>query len=399
MLVALMGAFCSLVVPAYAFDAGQIPNVKSMCNYLAGQDEWNLEAWRADLDGMKAVGLNTVWVVNVWAAFQPDVEGECKQDRLEWLRSVCRAAQEREMSVLLVAAYIGEGWGPKNVDVPVWPLIPKHRAQNLRYLRWLAKGVAEFDNVFYLLCTEEILPATLLYRPNERDECIASFISWAREVNPNIDDWNKRWGTQHTWETLVPPPTTQRKTWQTWHDLNRWFTALMRELLPPMSAAIRQGDPGAVIGFHDFLVDPALKQPIEERPTAAACGFDFFSIGYYYISDKTFDENVQGLRSRVKAAREYHPDVPAFCGETGLAVRKKPEQARKDDEALQVRWFREILPYLLGEGVGYSLWSWRTVVPSAEAIHSIYRADGTPRPSLEALRHIHEAAAAGKRPE
>ena len=396
MLIGLIGAGCLLAAPASAFDVGEIPNIKCMCNYLAGEDPWNLEVWEQDLDGMKAVGLNTVWVVNVWAAFQPDADGEYEQERLEWMRAVCRAAAEREMYVLLVVAYIGEGWGPENVDVPIWPLVPKHRAQNLRYLRWLAEGVAEFDNVFYLLCTEEILPATLLYRPNERVECAAAFRSWAHRDNPDIAYWNERWGAEHTWETLTPPPTTERKTWQTWYDLNRWFTYLMRQLLPPMSAAIREGDPDAVIGFHDFLIDPALKQPIGERPTAEACGFDFFSIGYYYIMEKSFEENMEGLRVRVEAAREYHPDVPALCGEIGLAVRKEPEEARQEDEALQVRWFREALAYLLQEGVGYDIWSWRTVVPSAEAIHSIYRADGTARPALEAIREVHEAAGGGQ---
>lgn len=159
---------------AGTFDVDQIPAIRSVSNYLFGEDPLNLEAWERDLDGMKVAGFNTVWIVNVWAAFQPDADGGYETEKLEWLRGVCRAASERDMEVLLVVAYIGEGWGPAGVDVPVWPLVPKHRAQHVRYLRWLAEGVAEFDNVFYLLCTEEILPATLLYRPDERPECIAS---------------------------------------------------------------------------------------------------------------------------------------------------------------------------------------------------------------------------------
>jgi hypothetical protein len=390
-MICAMLVLSSLLAPrAGAFGVQEIPHVRCVCNYLFGEDPFDLEAWTRDLDGMKAAGFNAVWVVNVWAAYQPDADGEYDAAKLEWLRGVCRAAAERDMDVLLVVAYIGEGWGPKGVDVPAWPLIPKHRAQHARYLRWLAGGVADFDNVFYLLCTEEILPATLLYRPDERPECVTSFRSWAHRANPDVDYWNERWQTDYTWETLKPARTTDRKTWQTWLDHGRWFMYLMRQLLPPMSAAIREGDPDAVIGFHDFLIDPAVPYPSEERPQPGLCGFGFFSIGYYYVTDKSFEENMDGLRVRVEAAREYYPNLPIFCGETGLPVRKQPPETMAEDEALQARWFREALPYLIGEGVGYSIWSWRTVVESAEETHSLHREDGSPRPALDAIRDIHD---------
>ena len=374
------------------FTVDQIPRVASVSNYLFQEDTFELAAWKRDLDGMKAAGLNTVWIVNVWAAFQPSADGEYDGDKMRWLQGVCREASERDMYVLLVVAYIGEGWGPKEVDVPVWPLVPKHRAQHLAYLRWLSAGVSSYDNVFYLLCTEEILPATLLYRPSERPECIAAFRSWAHRTDPDIAYWNERWKTDYTWETLRPAATSERHTWQLWFDHNRWFTYLMRQLLPPMTAAIREGDPDAVIGFHDFLLSTNLKQPVEERPTPERCGFNFFSIGYYYKTDKTFDENLEALRTHVEVAREYHADVPLLCGETGLAVRKTPLDVMKADEELQARWLREALTYLRKQGVGYSVWSWRTKVASAEAIHSLHRADGSPRPALEVIDQVNRGA-------
>jgi hypothetical protein len=371
------------------FSVDQVPNVRSVSNYLFQEDTFELEPWERDLDGIKDRGFNTVWIVNVWGAFQPSVEGDYDEDKLEWLQGVCREAGERDMYVLLVVAYIGEGWGPRGVDVPVWPLVPKHRAQHLAYLRWLSEGVGGYDNVFYLLCTEEILPATLLYRPAERPECIAAFRSWARRTSPDVAYWNERWKTDYTWETLRPAATSERPTWQTWSDHGRWFTYLMQQLLPPMTAAIRDGDPDAVIGFHDFLLSTDLKQPAEERPQADRCGFDFFSIGYYYRPEKQFDENLEALRERVEVAREYYPDIPLLCGEIGMAVRKSPPEAMKADEEVQARWLKDGLTYLRQEGVGYSIWSWRTKVPSAEAIHSLHRADGSPRPALEVIENTH----------
>ncbi|MBM3473681.1 MAG: hypothetical protein FJX75_10475 [Armatimonadetes bacterium] len=374
---------------ALAFDAEQIPRVNSVCNYLFEEDEWDLGSWERDLEGMEAAGFNTVWVVNVWAAFQPDADGEYRQDRMEWLQGLCRAAKARDMNVLLVVAYIGEGWGPKGVDVPVWPLIPQHRAQHLRYLKWLSEGVGSFDNVLYLLCTEEILPATLLYRPNERPECVASFRSWAHRANPDIASWNERWKTEYAWDTLRPAATTERRTWQTWQDHNRWFSYLMGQLLPPMTAAIREGDPDAVIGFHDFLIDPAIPEEGPERPQPGLCGFDFFSIGYYYVHEKSFEENLKGLTDRMDAASAAYAETPLFCGEIGLPVRLDSPETTKADEELQVRWYREALGKLRERRFGYSVWCWRTVVKGETSSLALLRAeDKSPRPALAAIGEV-----------
>jgi hypothetical protein len=71
-----------------------------------------------------------------------------------------------------------------------------------------------------------------------------------------------------------------------------------------------------------------------------------------------------------------------------MAVHKNPPGAMAADEELQARWLKEGLTCLREEGVGYSIWSWRTKVASAEAIHSLHRADGSPRPALEVIRQV-----------
>jgi len=375
--------------PARAFDADAIPGISCVCNYLFQEEEFDVAVWERDLDGMKARGFNTVWMVNVWAAFQPQADGPYREDRLEWLRGVCRAAQVRDMNVLLVVAYIGEGWGPEGVDVPAWPLVPEHRAQHARYLEWLAKGVADFDNVFYLLCTEEILPATLLYQPDTRPEAVEAFRAWARRTNPDVAYWNDRWQTTYTWEDLRPAATSERKTWQTWQDHNRWFCSLMGELLPPMTTAIRAGDPDAVIGFHDFLIDPAIPEEGMERPQPAPCGFDFFSIGYYYVHEKSFEENLKGLTDRMDAASAAYAETPLMCGEIGLPVRLDSPELTQADEELQTRWYREALGKLRERRFGYDIWCWRTVVKGETSSLALLRAaDKSPRPALTVIEEM-----------
>lgn len=391
---------CCLVLlvaaPAFAFEPATVPTIRSVCNYLFEEDEFDLDIWARDLDGMKAQGFNTVWVVNVWAAFQPDVAGEFRSDRLEWLRGLCKLSSERNMNVLLVAGYIGEGWGPRGVDVPVWPIVPAHRDQYCAYLRWLAGGVAEFENVVYLLCSEEILPATLLYTPDTRPECVTQFRQWARETNPDMAYWNARWDTNYTWDDLRPAPVKERRTWQTWLDVNRWFASLMNQLLPPMTAAIRAGDPDAVIGFHDFLLSPELPLEVADMPRPQECGFDFYSIGYYYVHRRSYEQNTKALTSRAELAAEFYPDLPRFCGELGLPVRNDHVEA---DEQLQALWYAEALEYLREQGMGWSVWSWRTVVKRAPNSLALLRSeDKSPRPSLELVRQANIAGADRQQP-
>ena len=386
-------------VPVRAFTVSDLPNVRCVCNYLFQEDAHNVDTWRRDLDNIKAVGFNTVWIVNVWAAHRPDVDDPAwREDRIEALRGICQAAAEREMDVLLVLAYIGEGWGPKGVDVPVWPLVAKHRQQHLAFLRRMAKETREFDNVFYLLCSEEILPATLLYRPGEREECVASFRAWARKANPDLAHWNERWATDYTWDSLVPADTKHRPRWQLWADHSRWFGYLMRELLPPMVEAIREQKPGAIIGYHDFLT-PKKKLGL----TVADGGFDerapvdFYSIGYYYKPSLETSEddpmtglepNLQGLREGVERARDLYPELPIFCGELGMAPRKEPPAAREADEAVQAEFLSRAVEYLAQERIGFDIWAWRTVVDRADRIHSLVRPDGSTTPALRRLKEM-----------
>lgn len=377
---------------ARAFTIADLPHVRCVSNYLYGEDADDVAAWERDLDRMQQNGLNTVWMVNVWAAYEPEVEPPVwREDRITALRSICAAAQQRNMNLLLVLAYVGEGWGPKGLDVPVWPLIVKHRRQHLEHLRRMVRETRDFPNVFYLLCTEEILPGTLLYEPTKRPECIASFREWARETNPDVAYWNDRWATTYTWDDLSPADTSHRPRWQLWADHARWHGWLMRRLLPPMVAAIREERPDAIIGFHDFLMpDPALGLTVADGGLELPTPLDFYSIGYYYDAglEGGYEGNVQKLHSFVERAKGLYPTLPLFCGELGLPARTEPPEALAEDEALQARFLTEAVRYLEEQQVGFSLWCWRTAVPDAKSTHSLIRPDGTATPALEQLRDL-----------
>jgi len=376
-------------LPAGAVTVADLATTRCVCNYLFGEDADDVGTWERDLDRIKQAGLNTVWMVNVWAAYEPSADPpEWREDRIEALRRICAAARDRDMNLLLVLAYTGEGWGPKGVDVPVWPLIERHRREHLDFLQRMTRETREFDNVFYLLCSEEILPATLLYRPNEREECVASFRAWAKQADPDIAYWNERWGTDYTWENLAPADTKHRPRWQLWADHSRWHGYLMRGLLPPMVAAIREEKPGALVGYHDFLLpEKKLGLTVADGGLEPAAGCDFYSIGCYREpkAEGGLEGHLAVLRGQVERARELYPEVPIFVGELGMPVQKAPPETRHEEEAMQADFLMGAVEYLEGEGVGYSLWDWRTVVASADATHSLVREDGTVTPALERL--------------
>jgi hypothetical protein len=388
---ALPGVAAPAAAHAASFTVQDLPRVRCVSNYLYGEEAHDVATWRRDLDRMKVMGFNTVWMVNVWADYEPSVEPEqWREDRLGALQGICAAARERGMWVVLPLAYIGEGWGPKGVDAAIWPLIPKHQQQHLAFLRRLAAATASFDNVFYLLCTEEILPGTLLYQPHQRPECVASFRDWARQANPDVAYWNRRWGTAFTWQNLTPADTTERHHWEQWADHQRWFAWLMRRLLPPMVEAIHQGKAGAVVGLHDFLTPLGLDLTAADGALAMPSPFDFYSLGYYYDHGMKggLEANLAELTRRVEAIRKLYPGVPLFCGELGLDVVKEPPAARAAEEALQTDFLLRATGFLGQQKIGFSLWDWRTVVPAAPRTHSLIREDGT---RTSALLRLHEA--------
>lgn len=179
----------------------------------------------------------------------------------------------------------------------------------------------------YVLCTEEILPADLLSQPSKRPEYVASFRSWAGHVNPDIGFWNSRWGTDFTWDSFAPAKASPAHWRQSSADLARWHAYIMRQILPPMIAAIREERPGAVIGFHDFLPPNRTRGlTAEDGALDPSQGFDFYAPEYYYNPKLQggVEANLAALRQEVEDWRELYPGFPLFVGVAGYGREDKP---------------------------------------------------------------------------
>jgi hypothetical protein len=189
-----------------------IAAVRCVINYIPdAKQNYNLARWENDLNGIKAAGFNAVWMVNVWAEFEPGVEpATWNEQRIAWLHEVCEAARRRNLRLCLALGYVGEGWQPRGIDARAWLLRPAEFARYLQYLRRIVRETRQFPNVFYLVMSEELLSTALLVHPQECPEAVGSFRAWTRKANPDTAHWNARWGTDFTWASLRPLDASER---------------------------------------------------------------------------------------------------------------------------------------------------------------------------------------------
>ncbi len=383
--VAMTMLMCAAVTAA-AKDApayNDISKIRCVCSYTPGSAAARgVDAWRRDLDGMKAAGFNTVWLVNVWQAFVPNVDtGEYILAETNMLRTVCREAKKRNMKVMLVLGYVGEGWAPKGIDEQIWPLTDDGFNHYKEFVGSMAALTRDFNNVIFMLSNEEILSGTILYTPDKRPECVEAFRAWARSVNPDVDYWNQRWNTRYTWDNLSPVSTTQRHTWQCWLDHWRWAMSTLGPKLPELVQAIRSEKPDAIVGFHDFLVYPEIAD-INESSVPNPDPFNFYSSGYYYggsNSDEEIDKGIKALSDHIAVMRRLVANRPFFLGELGANIRMSGDDGQK-------KFLEKALAVLGRENMGWSVWNWRYYPQGPNKDYfSLLDESGKPRPALTAM--------------
>jgi hypothetical protein len=364
--------------------------VRCVINYIPdAKQNYNLARWEGDLDRIKTAGFNAVWMVNVWAEFEPGVEpATWNEDRIAWLHEVCEAARSRNLRLCLALGYVGEGWQPRGIDGRAWLLRPAEFARYLQYLRRVVRETRQFQNVFYLVMSEELLSTALLVHPQECPEAVGSFRAWTAKANPDIAHWNARWGTDSAWASLGPLDASERKRIEAWQDAARWQSYVLRPRLARLTAggraeiaaAIRAERHNAIVGYHDFLLDPVLALDAADAHLPASSQFNFHSFPFYYQPSQTMEENLRALREKLAEARRLYPKLPLWAGELGADSSKCGEQAQAD-------WFRQAIPALREAGAGYSVWAWRDHSATGEQL-ALLREDGSARPALAGLKEL-----------
>jgi hypothetical protein len=214
--------------------------------------------------------------------------------------------------------------------------------------------------VIYLLYTEDCNPYIRHLQQNR--VTIEGFRQWCRERNGEIAYWNKRWGTDYTWDNLMPLGTKENsKTRQT--DYWRWSAAILRERHGHLAQRIKQlVGPHALVGYHDWCIIP-FNYADGESPLPEKNPYDFLSISRYYGYDfpggqKGFEQSIDGA---IANSRQKYPALPLAMLECGTASYEVGfgGQAEIVDILLQKA---------TSEKIGINIWMWQDFLGKANTL-------------------------------
>ena len=370
--------FCLLAVlsigvthPAQGRDIAQeIQSVRSFTYYDGSGDasskwrEFDLGKFSADLDGMKAVGANTVWLVLPWYNFQPVALPQPVWDNkaVQKLNDAVGLAENKGMRVILPLCYLGPSWSPEGIDAHVWVLDKTMYEAFSTYALELIGKLAAHKNIMYFLYTEGSEPTISILRKNKLT--IDGFREWARKRNPDIAYWNKRWEANFTWETMLPlpsdnsfPPGASQKAIEAyWTDHWRWCGSLMverhGELARKIKALVKDN---ALLGYHEYsLINRDWGKG--ESPIPKENPYDFLSFVHYTdLKEYPVETTLKDMAEKVARFRKRYPQMPLMLGESGANTY---EMGFRD----QAKVAKMVLDFAAKEKIGVNWWMWQDFI-------------------------------------
>jgi len=394
--------------------------------------------WRSeflhDLDRLPTYGFNAVALQVNWGSFASRVdpltgETEWRDRAFRDLRFALRRLGQRGLLAILWTgtARLPDGvagaHNPTFTDlggrtyqpydgylIRDWPAIaandsPVWRAM-LDFHRKVAEACADADNVLYDPLDWQHLninPWSFADPGN-----LAAWRDWLRSRtstslsvvspsnhNPDLQYWNQRWGeTNATWdEVLLPvdewvenatallgPPYRGRPRdpyeGPKWADFRDWHDALCNTVNAQIVAAIRAGDPDALIGqrvdiwhFGDF-----------RQRTWAPQGVAFFCQGTYPETPQQVSPDE--ARKTIRLVTDRAPrQLPILFWETGLLPTAAPPA---DLPALQAQWLNSVESVAHQDGLlGFCWWVWRDYYMNDTSLSlGLLDLSGDPKPAL-----------------
>jgi hypothetical protein len=230
---------------------------------------------------------------------------------------------------------------------------------------------------------------------------------WASSARPGETDYGKRTRTfpvkdMRYWRDYVEAVVTRYrqdvKYWEVWNEFQGFnvngsvqdYVQLVRQTYE----VAKKVDPECRIGLGTSSVDVGFLE--EEITQGAADHFDFIDIHPYELMgavmegrELVFLGTMANLR-KMLAKTKQRPDIPVRAGEIGTTTSDKPEEEKKQAEALVKAYV-----LCLGQGIDRVFWFEGRGPYRMGLLRS--DADWTKRPSYEALRTL--TGLLGTRPE
>jgi len=339
-----------------------------------------LEDFRDDLERMRGVGFNTVWIVVPWRELSPVAlpEAELAPEVWQKLDAVLERLGAYGFFVVFPLGYFGRGWSPGGLPearLAEWVIDPAMWGAYEAHVLRLTRRYAACANVLWLFYGESVIQRPSAFEGLAQAE--ASFRDYCRQANPDIAHWNARW---HTVYPAIDDIGMEEPGALRWEDHFRWLCDLMRTRFGTLARTLKR-DVGirGLVGFHDDAMI-TLDWAKGDTPVPADNPYDVLSFVAYLDADTPIGERMAGVQATLDRFRAQYPKVPMMIGESGV-----PTLVR--DEATQAAYLEAIADFVRAHGLGLNVWMWQDFEGASREQRSfgLLRVDGSAKPAVERL--------------
>ena len=357
-----------------------------------------------DFAAMQAQGFNLAAVQVNWGSFVPSVDVASR--KYQWsaeaqakLEHLLDSARRHGIYVDLwfgwsrAPAGVNAAFNPAFVDlggvkhaayygwlVGDWPAIADYDTYSwqafVRFHERVARICRQFDNVIFDPLDWQHL--NLNYWNFNDSLNLRSWREFLRRENPDLAYWNARWSEKNgSWDEVIFPvddwardsiakldgtpyrslpslPYEKEK----WQDFNRWHNPLFIRVVEGITAALRRGDPHALIMQR---VDP-WRYGYWREMTWGVGSVDLYCQGWYPGSQKELDDAQTHLRSEIDAIRTRATrPKPMLLWEVGMDVfHVYPTATEVERDPHRAEYVGAVEKFSRDGGMlGWCWWVWR----------------------------------------
>jgi hypothetical protein len=377
-------------------------------------EDLDLGMMERDFAAMRAQGFNLACVHVTWGSFMPTVD--VKARRYEWSRAaeakLRRLLDSARRHGLYLDLWFGNSRAPAGVNAMFDPAFTdvggvKHDAYHgwlvgdwpanadydtyawqafLRFHERVARICRAYDNVIFDPLDWQHL--NLNYWNYNDALNLRSWREFLRRENPDLAYWNARWGEKNgSWDDVLLPvddwardsickldktpyrglqPIPYEK--EKWQDFNRWHNPLSTRIIVGITAALRRGDPKALILQR---VDP-WRYVYWREMTWGVGDVDLYAQGWYPGSPKELEQAEHHLRSEIDAIRSRASrPKPMLLWEVGVdVVHLYPKASEAERDQHRARYVPLVEKLAREQGlVGWAWWVWRDYAMNEDSRH------------------------------